>query len=124
VGLPFGANSDTCPVLSLRRWHTSARISGGLIFRAVSRHGLVSRRGLHRDSIGAILKRAAARGGLRVEALGGHNLRAGHVTQAAMNGVSDFVIMQQTGHRSVMMLRRYIRFGEIFRQNATAGLGI
>jgi integrase len=62
--------------------------------------------------------------GLKVESLGGHSLRASHATQAAMNGVSEFVIMRQTGHRSVMMLRRYIRFGEIFRENAAAGLGI
>jgi hypothetical protein len=45
------------------------------------------------------------------------------MTQAAMNSVSEFVIMKQIGHRTVMMLRRYIRFGEIFRQNAAAGLG-
>ena len=124
VGLPFGTNSDTCPVRALRGWLAAAQITDGLIFRAVNRYGRISRRGLHRDSIGAILKRAAARGGLKVEALGGHSLRAGHVTQAAMNGVSEFVIMRQTGHRSVMMLRRYIRFGEIFLQNAAAGLGI
>ena len=61
---------------------------------------------------------------MKVEALEGHSLRAGHVTQAAMNGVSEYLIMRQTGHRSVMTLRRYIRIGEIFRQNAAAGLGI
>jgi len=41
VGLPFGANSDTCPVRLLRCWLTAAQISGGLIFRAVSQHGRV-----------------------------------------------------------------------------------
>jgi hypothetical protein len=41
-----------------------------------------------------------------------------------MNGVGEFVIMKQTGHRSVATLRKYIRTGEIFRINAAAGLGL
>jgi hypothetical protein len=44
--------------------------------------------------------------------------------QAAMNGVREFVIQRQTGHKTVSMLQRYIRSGEIFRENAAAGLGI
>ena len=35
-----------------------------------------------------------------------------------MNGVREFVIMRQTGHKTVATLRRYIRSGEIFRENA------
>jgi len=54
---------------------------------------------------------------MSVDPLGGHSLRAGCVTQAA-------VIMRQTGRKTVATLRRYIRSGEIFRENAAAGLGI
>lgn len=32
--------------------------------------------------------------------------------------------MSQTGHRSVVMLRRYIREGSLFRENAAARLGL
>ena len=66
---------------------------------------------------------AASRTGLKQEPLGGHSLRAGCVTQAAMNGVSERDIMRQTGHKSAEMLARYIRIGEIFTRNAAAGLG-
>jgi hypothetical protein len=45
------------------------------------------------------------------------------VTQAAMNSVREF-IMKQTGQKRVAALRRYIRSGGIFRENAAAGLGI
>jgi integrase len=83
-----------------------------------------SRRWLHKDCVGWILKRAARRAGLKPEPLGGHSLRAGHVTQAAMNGVSERDIMRQTGHKSAEMLARYIRIGEIFTRNAATGLGI
>ena len=124
VGLPFGASPDTCPVRALRQWLDQAGIQEGPVFRAVGRYGHVSRRGLHSDSIGKLLKRAAGRAGLKVEDLGGHSLRAGCVTQAAMNGVREFVIMRQTGHKTIATLRRYIRSGEIFRENAAAGLGI
>jgi hypothetical protein len=41
-----------------------------------------------------------------------------------MNGGREFVIMKQTGHKTVTALRHYIRLGEIFRENAAAGLGI
>lgn len=124
VGLPFGSNQDTCPVRALRQWLEAAKINDGPVFRSVGRFGHVSRRGLHTDSIGKLLKRAAARTGMKVEAIGGHSLRAGCVTQAAMNGVRETQIMRQTGHRTTATLRRYIRSGEIFRENAAAGLGI
>ena len=124
VGLPFGASQDTCPVRALHQWLVASGISDGPVFRSVGRYGHVARRGLHKDFIGKLLKRAAARAGLKVEELGGHSLRAGCVTQAAMNGVREFVIMKQTGHKTIATLRRYIRSGEIFRENAAAGLGI
>ena len=124
VGLPFGTSQDTCPVRSLRHWLAASGISDGPVFRSVGRYGHVARRGLHKDSIGKLLKRAAGRAGLKVDEIGGHSLRAGCVTQAAMNGVREFIIMRQTGHKTVATLRRYIRSGEIFRENAAAGLGI
>jgi integrase len=61
---------------------------------------------------------------LKVDELGGHSLRAGCVTLAAMNGVRETVIMRQTGHKTAATLRRHIRSGDIFRGNAAAGLGI
>jgi len=102
VGLPFGSSPDTCPVRALRQWLDRAGITEGPVFRSVGRYGHVSRRGLHGDSIGKLLKRAAARAG--------------------MNGVRESIIMRQTGHKTVATLRRYIRLGEIFRENAAARL--
>ena len=107
----------------LRRWLAASGISSGAVFRGVSRHGNLSRRGLHKDCVGWILKLAARRAGLKPEPVGGHSLRAGCVTQAAMNGVSERDIMRQTGHKSAEMPARYIRIGEIFTRNAAAGLG-
>jgi integrase len=124
VGIPFGKEVATCPVRALRRWLASSGIIDGPVFRGVNRHGKLARRGLHKDCVGWILKVAASRAGLKPEPLGGHSLRAGCVTQAAMNGVSERDIMRQTGHKSAEMLARYIRISEMFTRNAAAGLGI
>ena len=124
VGIPFGKDEATCPVRALRCWLAKSGITTGAVFRGVNRHGRPSRRGLHKDCVGWILKRAARRAGLKPEPVGGHSLRAGHVTQAAMNGVSERDIMRQTGHKSAEMLARYIRIGTMFTRNTAAGLGI
>jgi hypothetical protein len=44
-------------------------------------------------------------------------------TQAAMNGVNEFVIMMQTGHRAIATLCRHVRLGRIFTENKD-GIGI
>jgi hypothetical protein len=51
-------------------------------------------------------------------------LRAGHATSAAIAGPSERRTMAQTGHRSVQMVRRYIRDGSLFRENSAGKLGL
>jgi hypothetical protein len=41
-----------------------------------------------------------------------------------MAGKSETVIMQQTGHRSLATLRRYMREGVLFGENAAEGIGL
>jgi integrase len=67
---------------------------------------------------------AAERVGLEAADLAGHSLRAGHATAASRNGASEAAIMRQTGHRSVQMVRRYIREGSLFHDNTGAKLGL
>ena len=42
----------------------------------------------------------------------------------AMNGASELAIMKQTGHRSLTAVRKYIREGSLFRDNAATKLGL
>jgi len=44
--------------------------------------------------------------------------------QAAAAGAIEHPIMNQTGHRSVPMVRKYIRDGQLFRDNAAATVGL
>ncbi len=60
--------------------------------------------------------------GLDPKIIGGHSLRSGLATSAARAGRSERSIMAQTGHKSVTMVRKYIRSGSLFLDNAAAGL--
>jgi integrase len=74
--------------------------------------------------VALVVKRYAAKAGLDPATYSGHSLRAGLATQAALNGAPEHVIMRQTRHTSAEMLRRYIRDATLFRENASAKLGL
>jgi site-specific recombinase XerD len=124
VGIPYAKDKSICPVRSLKSWLTQAKIKTGPVFRRVDRYGFVSRRrGLDPASVAYIVKQAARRAGFRhVREVSGHSFRAGHVSQAVRNGVPEYVVMKQTGHKSREVLGAYIRTGEMFEQNAASGL--
>ena len=124
VGIPYGSAASTCPVRALNAWKTAAGISEGALFRGVDRHGHVGSLRLHKDSVGLIVKRAAQAAGLDPARYAGHSLRAGLATQSYLNGAGELAIMRQTGHRSLAMVRRYIRDGSLFRENPAAKLGL
>lgn len=122
VALPYSATHDACPVRALKAWLEAANITAGPLFREVSRHGFVAPDALTGRSVARIVKRAAKAAGLAPALYSGHSLRAGFVTQAKMRGKDEAAIMRQTGHRSVMMVRRYERRAEMWSSNAAAGL--
>jgi integrase len=74
--------------------------------------------------VARVVKKLVERAGLDAGKYAGHSLRAGHATAAAMAGASERSIMNQTGHRSVQTVRRYIRDGCLFRENSAGKLGL
>lgn len=124
VGIPNGKNPDTCPVTALRKWLEVSALSEGAIFRGLDKYNhLVSDR-LSRRSVGNVIKRAAEAAGLDPEKYSGHSLRSGHCTQASRAGVAEHIIAQQTGHKSMSSLKRYIRLGRIFEENSADALDL
>ena len=71
-----------------------------------------------------IVKRCAQRAGLDPQRYAGHSLRAGFATTAAERQVPEQEIMDQTGHKSLLMLRRYIRKRSVLKNNAAAKIGL
>ena len=124
VGVPYGSNPVTCPVRAWRAWLELSGITEGPAFRSVDRHGRIGTTRLSPQAVALVLKRHAARAGIDPGEVAGHSLRAGLATSAAEAGVPERVIAATTGHKGTAMLRRYIREGSLFRENAASAIGL
>jgi site-specific recombinase XerD len=124
VGIPFGGRPRTCPVRAVRDWVDFSLITDGPLFRPVNRFGKILPSRLTDQSVALIVKRWALEAGFEPALFAGHSLRSGLATAAAKAGKSERSIMKQTGHRSVSVVRRYIRDAELFEDNAAAGIGL
>lgn len=124
VGIPFGQHPTTCPIRAVRAWRAAAGVESGPLFSPVDRHDQVHLGRLSDRGVARVVQRAARRAGLDPALYAGHSLRAGLATAAAQGGAPERAIMAQTGHRSVAMVRRYIRSGSLFTENAAAYVGL
>lgn len=111
IGIPYGSDPTTCPVRAYRRWLASSASDLGPLFRGVDRHGNVDDHRLSDRAVALVVKRTALAAGLNADRVAGHSLRSGMATSAARSGASEASIMATTGHRSLPVLRRYIRRG-------------
>ena len=75
-------------------------------------------------AIALIVKRRAAAAGTDPANFSAHSLRAACATEAAAHGVEERGIGRHTRHRSIAVLRGYIREGTVFMHNASARLGL
>jgi site-specific recombinase XerD len=121
IGVPWG-RTTACPVKAVEAWLLTANINHGPVFRPVTRAGQILCNQLHAQSVALILKHYAKTVGLEPESISGHSLRSGLVTSAIHAGVSVHKIQQQTGHRSVDMLIRYVRDAGLFDSNASGAV--
>lgn len=124
IGIPLGQNPATCPVAAVKAWLTAGDVGAGPVFRAINKYGNVAQTRLSDAAVVQIVKRSAYAAGLDPRRFAGHSMRAGLATQAAMNGVAEADIQRQTGHKSVAMLRRYVRLGSLFLNNASGKVGL
>ncbi len=120
IGLPAKRDAMICPVKALREWLVAAEIIDGPIFRSISKGDKVLTPRLSDRDVARIVKAATAAAGYDASLFSGHSLRSGFVTTAARAGVSDHVIMKQTGHKRLEELHGYIRRAGLFTENAAA----
>lgn len=99
-------------------------IVSGPLFRPMNRYGHIASRRLSAEAVADVVKRYVALIGRNAKEFGGHSLRSGLATSSAAAGASERSIMNQTGHRSLTTVRRYIRVGSLFRENAAALVGL
>ena len=124
LAVPFGRGPITCPVRALRAWLDAAAVTAGPIFRRIDWHAQLHDERVSARTVARIVKRYCAGVGLDADLYAGHSLRAGFATSAALSGASERSIMTQTGHKSVAMVRRYIRLGTLWEENAADLLGL
>jgi integrase len=82
------------------------------VVRRGSITGTVGTQRRHPDAVRQILTRRAAAAGVKGTLLGPitpHGMRAGFITTAYRNGVPDEEIMSHTRHRSLTIMRSYVR---------------
>ena len=122
VAIPYGSDPLTCPVRATRRW-LQERVEAGLVGEPVfCSRGSGER--LSGAAVAGVVKRRADAAGVPSTDLSGHSLRSGFATEAAARGASERSIARQTGHRNLQTLRRYIREGTLWRENAATKLGL
>jgi integrase len=113
IGVHKGTRPETCPVQTLRAWlKIRGQADGPLLTRMRPKGPTLER--LNPETINVIVKTCAQRIGLDPTNYGGHSLRAGFVTAADANGASTISIMARTGHKSLEMVKKYLRNADPF----------
>ena len=116
--LPYFDNSQYCPVVSLKKWIEISKITSGAIFRRFSKGSILSKNRLTDQTVALLIKEYLNLAGIDGKNYSGHSLRSGFATSAAESGAEERSIMAMTGHKSTEMVRRYIKEGNLFKNNA------
>ena len=104
--IPYFANQQYCPVISLKNWISNSEIKVGKIFDISDK------------SVSLIIKKYTSLSGLDPNRYSGHSLRSGFATSTAESGAEERNIMAMTGHKTTQMVRRYIQEANLFKNNA------
>lgn len=121
LGIPRGRRPALCPVRVLAAWLAARGNWAGPLFYPIDQRGAIERRRLRAAAVADVVKSAARRAGLDPAIYAGHSLRAGCATAAAEAGAGELAIAARTRHRSLEMLRRYVRSGSLFAVDPLAG---
>ena len=120
VGIPRARKTSvTCPVAALESWlnERTELTNSDALFLGVFHGRLMGR--LSGQAIAEIVKRAVNRVGFDPSKFAGHSLRSGFATSAARGGADLAFIMQQTGHKSAVVARRYVQAGSLLQNPAS-----
>jgi site-specific recombinase XerD len=122
VAIPRVPGSPYCPVQAVSDWLVAGQITSGAIFRRLHRADRVGGSRLSAQSVALVIKQLAARVGLDPARYAAHSLRSGFLTSAAAQRASIFKMADQSRHKSLDVLREYVRNEERFEDHAAEGL--
>jgi integrase len=122
VAIPRVNDSPYCPVQAVSDWLVAANIPSGAVFRRMQRGDALGRDRLTSQSVALVIKDLATKIGLDPARYAGHSLRSGFLTSAARNRASIFKMADQSRHKSLDVLREYVRNEERFEDHAAEGM--
>lgn len=117
VGIPYIDDKNLCAVTAVQNWLHWSKISTGPLFRKILKNDKPAKWRMSDKTVSLIIKKYISLIGLNPDLYGAHSLRHGFATSAALSGLEERLIMKQTRHRSVEMVRRYINEGDLFANN-------
>jgi integrase len=120
VELPIPRGSKLRPVDCVNAWLAVSGITSGPLFRAVAVGGGIGDEALKPDGAARIIKRYARRVGLDPAIYSGHSLRSGYLTSAAESGASLLRMADQSRHKSLEVLRGYVRRTDMWKVHSGA----
>jgi integrase len=121
IGVPFTA-SKLCSVEALGEWLNASGIKEGALFRTFDGGGNLTANRIDPVDVARLVKRVTAAAGLKGD-FSGHSLRSGFITTAAnTKDVSEVDIQNVSGHRSVQILRGYVRRANVFTNSPLAAM--
>ena len=126
VGIVYGSDPTTCPVLALEAWLQAGEIRQGPVFRRIrgDRAGgkKITPDRLSDRSVADIVKDLAETVELDPALFSGHSLRSGHITQT--DATEDWS-MRQSRHKSLIVHRGYKRPSDLLcKKNSSGQLGL
>lgn len=124
IGIPYGKYPEFCPVNATKKWIELNRIENGPLYFGLGNGNarlwythIGDRQRLNARTVNSILIDCARNAGLSLKDISGHSLRSGFITAAASAGVPEYKIQLHSRHRSVAVLRGYIRESSLFQEN-------
>ena len=111
-------DSPYCPVQALDDWLNIEEMERGALFRRMFDGDNVGQSRLSSQTIALVVKEYASRADLDWERYAGHSLSSGFLISAARNRASVFKMAEQSRHKSLNVLREYVRNEEVFDDNA------
>ena len=102
----------------MQKWIKKSNINSGPLFRRFTKGSNLSDKRLTDQTVALLIKKYLKLTGIENKNYSGHSLRSGFATAAAESGAEERNIMAMTGHKSVDMVRRYIKEADLFKNNA------
>lgn len=125
VVIPYSKDPIMCPVRAMQQWLThipriATEYGGGPVFRGFTPKDVLTGTRYSDRGVARTVAMRAYQAGLDPEKLSAHSLRAGFATAAAKAGAHERQIANQTGHKDMSVVRRYIRSEQPFDPDENA----